>query len=287
MTQSARMWPERAAGRGPMRDVLNRLNRILGVRRPAASVAARAGALDRRRLLLVAAVWVVALPIALMEAIDQPVAQAFRAGAPALISFMAWVTEWGESQWYLVPTGVAALALFTVAPRAHGLRRAVLRWLAQANLFVFANIAISGIVVNVIKIAIGRARPRLFFADGAFGASPLSIGYDYASFPSGHSATAFSLAFALGAIVPATLPWLLGFASLIALSRVAVTAHWVGDTVAGAGLSLITMLLLRHWFAGRGLVFTIATDGRTVPARCGRLLGAALARPRRGGAGAE
>jgi undecaprenyl-diphosphatase len=229
-------------------------------------------------MLLVAAIWIVALPIALMEAVDQPVARAFRSGAPELISFMQWVTRWGESQWYLVPTGVAAVALFAAAPRAHGLRRAVLRWLAQANLFVFANIAASGIAVNVIKVIIGRARPRLFFAEGAFGATPLSIGYDYASFPSGHTATAFSLAFALGAIARPALPWLLAFASLIALSRVAVTAHWVGDTVAGAGLSLITMLLLRHWFAGRGLVFNITTDGRTVPARSGRLVGAALRR---------
>jgi undecaprenyl-diphosphatase len=254
------------------------LVRILGVRRPAAPAMARAASLDRRQLLLVAAIWVVALPIALMLAIDQPAARAFRSGAPALIDVMAWVTEWGESQWYLVPSGVAAIALFALAPRAHGVRRAVLRWLAQASLFVFANVAVSGIVVNVFKIIVGRARPRLFFVDGAFGVTPLSLGYDYASFPSGHSATAFALAFALGAIWRPARPWLLAFACLIALSRVAVTAHWVGDTVAGGGVALIVMLLLRHWFASHGLVFTIVADGVTLPARCGRLVGAALAR---------
>lgn len=260
-------------------DTWRRFGRVVGVRRPAASAVARAAALDRRRLLLVAAIWVVALPIALMEAIDQPVARAFRDGAPVLLGFMEWVTEYGESQWYLVPTGVAAIVLFWAAAHARGpLRRAVLRWLAQASLFVLATIATSGIAVNVIKVIIGRARPRLFFSDGAFGAEPLSFGYDYASFPSGHSATAFALAFAVGAIARPALPWLLGFAGLIALSRVAVTAHWVGDTVAGGGVALLAMLCLRHWFACRGLVFTIAADGRTLLARSGRLVGAALAR---------
>jgi membrane-associated phospholipid phosphatase len=171
------------------------------------------------------------------------------------------------------------LALFAAAPRAHGVRRAVLRWLAQANLFVFANVALSGIVVDIIKVVIGRARPNVFLADGAFGAEPLSLAYDYTSFPSGHTATAFAFAFALGAIARPAVPWLLGFAGLIALSRVAVTAHWVGDTVAGAGVALITMLLLRHWFAGNGLVFTIRQDGRTITSRAGRLVGAAFTRP--------
>jgi undecaprenyl-diphosphatase len=262
-----------------MHDALDRLGRILGVRRPAASAAARAAALDRRQLLLVAAIWVVALPLVLMAAIDQPVARAFSTSWPALIAAMDWITQWGESQWYLVPTAAAMVALFAAAPRAHGARRAVLRWLAQANLFVFANVALSGIAVNVIKVIIGRERPNLFLADGEFGAEPLSIGYNYASFPSGHTATAFSLAFALGAIARPALPWLLGFAGLIALSRVAVTAHFVGDTVAGAGVALITMLLLRHWFAGHGLVFTIAQDGRTITSRAGRLVGAAFIHP--------
>jgi hypothetical protein len=43
-------------------------------------------------------------------------------------------------------------------------------------------------------------------------------------------------------------------------------------------VALITMLLLRHWFASNGLVFTIAQDGRTIASRPGRLVGAALTR---------
>jgi undecaprenyl-diphosphatase len=261
-----------------MHDAFDRFARIVGLRRPAASQVARAAALDRRQLLLVAAVWVVALPLVLTAAIDLPVARIFSAAWPTLIDAMDWITQWGESQWYLVPTAAAMVALFAVAPRAHGVRRAVLRWLAQANLFIFANVTVSGIAVNVIKIIIGRPRPSLFLSDGELGVEPFSIAYDYSSFPSGHTATAFSLAFALGAIARPALGWLLGFAGLIALSRVAVTAHWVGDTVAGAGVALITMLLLRHWFASNGLVFTIAQDGRTIPSRPGRLVGAALTR---------
>jgi hypothetical protein len=38
------------------------------------------------------------------------------------------------------------------------------------------------------------------------------------------------------------------------------------------------MLLLRHVFAGNGLVFTIAQDGRTITSRAGRMVGAAFIR---------
>ena len=181
----------------------------------------------------------VAVPVALLLTIDQSVATSFRGAAPGLRDAMEFVTRFGESQWFLVPTGVAAIALFAVAGgEKRPLRRATVRWTAQANLFVFAVIAIAGIGVNVVKVIIGRARPRVFFGEGYFGAEPLTFGSAYASFPSGHTATACALAFAVTMVVPRLRLPLFAFAALIALSRVVVTAHWVGDTVAAAGLEI-------------------------------------------------
>lgn len=236
-------------------------------------------ALDRRQIGIVIAVLIVAVPLALMLAVDQSVAAAFRDAAPGFRNAMEIVTRFGESQWVLVPTAVVALWAFVAASReARPLRRAAFRWIGQTNLFVFVVVALSGIGVNVIKVIIGRARPRVFFGEGFFGVDPLTFGSAYASFPSGHTATACAFAIAVGMIARRTRPLLFAFAALIALSRVAITAHWVGDTVAAAGLALVIALGVRHWFALRGLAFTIAADGRTVLTRPGRLVVAAARR---------
>ncbi len=258
---------------------MDRLGRMLGVRRPAAPAQTRASALDRRQILLVVLVVMIAVPLALMLAVDRSVAVAFRDGPAWFRDAMEEVTRLGESQWFLVPSALAASGLFAAAHSARRpLERATLRWIAQANLFVFAAIALAGIAVNVIKVIIGRARPRVFFGDGFFGVEPLAGGSAYASFPSGHTATAFALAFAVSLVVPRARWPLLAFAATIALSRIAITAHWVGDTVAAAGMSLVIVLCLRHWFASRGLAFTIAADGSTVPTRAGRIVAAEVRR---------
>ncbi|MBL8839482.1 MAG: phosphatase PAP2 family protein [Alphaproteobacteria bacterium] len=258
---------------------LDRLGRTLGVRRPATPARIRATALDRRQIGLAVAVLVVAVPLALMLAVDQSVAIAFRDGSPGFRNAMEAVTRFGESQWVLVPSAVVALSAFVAASREpQPLRRSALRWIGQTNLFVFVVVALSGIGVNVIKVIIGRARPRVFFGDGFFGVDPLTFGSAYASFPSGHTATAFAFAIAVGMIARRTRPFLFAFAALIALSRVAITAHWVGDTVAAAGLALVIALCVRHWFATRGLAFTIRADGQTVLTPSGRLVLAAARR---------
>lgn len=66
------------------------------------------------------------------------------------------------------------------------------------------------------------------------------------SFPSGHSATAFLIAGLLWLTYKSTpLRWLwLGFASIVALSRVGIGAHWPQDIAAGALLGWLTA-----WFA--------------------------------------
>jgi undecaprenyl-diphosphatase len=56
-----------------------------------------------------------------------------------------------------------------------------------------------------------------------------------------------------------TILWI--YALLIAASRVAVTAHYPSDVLAGALVGVAGAWLVRRWFALRGLAFSIAPDG--------------------------
>jgi undecaprenyl-diphosphatase len=96
---------------------------------------------------------------------------------------------------------------------------------------------------DLLKRAFDRARPPEL--DASLGSlAPLP---DNASFPSGHSATAFAAATAIAIISPRLRPWALGIAAAVALSRLYLRVHFPLDVAAGAllgaGLGALCALL--------------------------------------------
>jgi undecaprenyl-diphosphatase len=57
------------------------------------------------------------------------------------------------------------------------------------------------------------------------------------------------------------------YAIAIAVSRVVLLAHFPSDVVAGAAVGVLGVLLVREWFAARGLAFVRDGGGgiRTMP----------------------
>ncbi len=97
-------------------------------------------------------------------------------------------------------------------------------------------VAYSGIACLTLKAAFGRARPWL--GEGPYAFNGLQISDRYNSMPSGHSATAFALATVLARQYPEYKRIFYACASLIALSRVYVHAHWPSDVLVGAALGV-------------------------------------------------
>jgi undecaprenyl-diphosphatase len=52
---------------------------------------------------------------------------------------------------------------------------------------------------------------------------------------------------------------------VIAASRLVLLAHHPSDVVAGALIGVIGAMLVRYWFAARGLLFTIGDHGKILP----------------------
>src|SRR5262249_13175621 len=132
---------------------------------------------------------------------DEMIIQAVQGSQEPVVRFMAWITNIGKSQWYLVPAAIVFLAV-GLYDWSLGGRRAKLRlaFLFGQAAYVFASIALAGIFVNIVKVLLGRSRPNQIDQLGAWHFDPLSFGYDYASFPSGHSAT-------VGAVVGVLIVW--------------------------------------------------------------------------------
>jgi len=159
-----------------------------------------------------------------------------------------------------VPAGLVLIALAAVnSPRLDRMSRAVLAALAVRFGFIFLGVGVPGLVVTVVKRWIGRARPS---AAGPFAYEWFSWRPEYASLPSGHAAAVFSALVAIGALWPRTRPVLWIYALLIAISRVVVSAHYPSDVFAGAACGALGAILVREWFAARGLGFYIGSEGR-------------------------
>jgi len=95
-------------------------------------------------------------------------------------------------------------------------------------------VALSGLVVNVTKVVVDRARPPEHFAAAEVTVyTPMGVPPDR-SFPSGHAQTAFGVATYLSCLYPPAAAALLATAGLVALSRVALGVHFPSDIVVGA-----------------------------------------------------
>jgi membrane-associated phospholipid phosphatase len=169
------------------------------------------------------------------------------------------ITDFGRSGWVLVPTGVLIAVIALVAsPALDHMTRAVLAAIVTRIGFVFLAVGVPGLFVAIVKRFIGRVRPS---PAGPFAYEPFHWRPDFASLPSGHTTTAFATLVAVGALFPRARPYLWGFALLIAASRIAVSAHFASDVLAGAAVGALGAWWVRDWFALRRLGFVVTRDG--------------------------
>lgn len=105
--------------------------------------------------------------------------------------------------------------------------------------------AFAGLLGQFVKHLIGRPRPRLAEV-ATFPVGPsFASGYD--SFPSGHAASSFAVAFVLAHYYPRGKLFFYAAAVLISFSRIYTGSHYASDTFGGAGLGLFSAALLLQW----------------------------------------
>jgi membrane-associated phospholipid phosphatase len=130
--------------------------------------------------------------------------------------------------------------------------------------FLFIAIGLPSLFDTIVKRLIGRARPYIEPRGNPFFYKPFSWSPEYASMPSGHATTAAAAAIAIGAIWPRSRIVMWAYALIIMFTRVVINVHHVSDVIAGGLVGVIGALMVRRWFAARGLVF-FAQDLRPFP----------------------
>lgn len=167
------------------------------------------------------------LPLALLAHwyADVAVARWAIAQGDALSKPFDGLSRLAESHYWLVPSVLLWIYWRWIRPRPQWALRALFMWVA---------IAFSGLAVNVIKIIFGKARPLMLRNEDFFGFTWFNVSPDFASFPSGHTTTAFTIATVLALLFPRYWVWFYMYGLLMALSRVFSWWHYPSDVMTGA-----------------------------------------------------
>lgn len=200
--------------------------------------------------------------IAALHLLDRPIS-VWGQGLPDNVrAVFFWITQWGKSDWILVPTFIAWLAAWLLSLLTRDNLRLALQELAALAGFIFLGVGLPGLAATLLKRAIGRGRPETWTSD-----VPLSFqsfnwsAYDHQSFPSGHSTTAFALAVVVAFLWPRAFWPAMLFAAAIAVSRIIVGEHYPTDITAGALLGVLGAYAVRRLFVSRGWLFAATASG--------------------------
>lgn len=158
---------------------------------------------------------------------------------PALVETFRRITVLGDGLWpgVLLPLAVACCWLAGRLAGWAGWRA----WALRAS-YVWLAWAASGLLANLLKLAIGRLRPRDLFERGLYGFEPFNFHAN--SFPSGHGQTVWAVAAALWFLWPRLWPIWLAYALLVSASRIVISVHFFADVVFGAYLGIAAAVLL-------------------------------------------
>lgn len=233
------------------------------VRTPSHSRRAEAAQRSARHVLLLVVI-VGAVIITLMYAVDvAEISLMPPRGTPGLW-WVKILTDFGKDEYVLCALGVLLIAVALTAPALRSVPRATLLGFGTRLQYLFLSVVLSVAVGEVIKWVVGRGRPFVGGKANAFNFQHFAGTEAYSSFPSGHSITAFALAFAVSAVWPRARVAMLAYALIIVATRLVLLAHHPSDVVAGAAVGIIGAMAMRYWFAARRLGFAIDRDGTVV-----------------------
>ncbi len=148
------------------------------------------------------------------------------------------VSKLGEAHWYLVPAACVWAWCFFSGNRPYA------RHVAGR---VFLTVAVTGIMVLLLKMLFGRTRPELLIDGGEYAFTFFALDGEWLSFPSGHATTTAAFAGAMAMIWPRWTGLFLAYALLIGATRVIVGAHFPSDVIAGLMLGWGTAMALHVW----------------------------------------
>jgi len=217
--------------------------------------AARGATHFSRRFPWTAATLGVSLACAILIAFfDMRLAHALRNNLPPeTFGFFKVLTDIGlTGLWYVLAATMLLGARILAGFSSTIVRHDQFMNLARSAWFMILSMASSALLVQLIKFAFGRYRPRYLFDEGLYGFDPFGVHMAMYSFPSGHTQTVVAAMTALTLIYPRYNLLYILVAVLIGSSRALASIHYPSDVLMGAYVGFAVTMALRWLFERNG-----------------------------------
>ena len=149
------------------------------------------------------------------------------------------ITILGDAKWYYGLLITAFIFVYFIKKNKLFTRRVI---------YIFFSLITAGIVNTAIKWLAGRHRPKNLFDHDLYGFSFFGMGYELTSFPSGHTSVVFCIATAISILFPRLCLPVFITALIIGMSRVIITSHFLSDVISGAGVGIISAIVVKYCF---------------------------------------
>jgi len=167
------------------------------------------------------------------------------------VHFARWVQRHLDLLRIVTDFGLYPFYILFLALLAYGLARGTVWMQRLAQAYILAQLLGSVLVVRVMKMALGRARPDATPLPG-FESDWAGFSWDSAhhSFPSGHTADIVTSAIFMALLIRR--PWLASvfivWALILAMTRLALAKHYPSDALAGALVALGACYGVVRWW---------------------------------------
>lgn len=215
--------------------------------------------LVRRRPLVSALVAVSVACVVSIVFFDKPIAQFYRFDArPEVFTAFKYFSGLANVVPYFAVAAILLLVCRLISYyRIGAIVRDRVDRISNACVFFVLSVAISGIAVNVMKVVIGRPRPKFWLQDGTYAFQPFSFDFPANAFPSGHSQAIWAIAISLVLIYPRYDLAYVAIAVLVSASRFITYDHYLADVLFGSFLGIASPILVKQYvFDRRGVPFT-------------------------------
>jgi membrane-associated phospholipid phosphatase len=176
-----------------------------------------------------------------------------------------FISHLGNSGLVLWPSGLGLIALYWIWRYSTGTVKHLVAALMVRFGIIFLAVGVPGLLVAIVKRLIGRARPTFIEEMGHLTFTPFAQSSYFASFPSGHTTTAFAFAAAAGALWPAARIPLFILAAVIGVTRVTIGVHYPSDVFMGALIGSLGAWLIVRLFAAQRRGFAVGAEGAIRP----------------------
>lgn len=156
--------------------------------------------------------------------------------------FLYWITALGQWKIYIPIFIISSLYFRILAKNPDAEKKS---W------FLLTCILATTFLNFILKVAIGRARPELFFSSHTYGFYFFQLKDAYWSMPSGHAMTISALASGFGVVFKRSFYALLLVILLVLSSRVLLTYHYVADVLTAYYIAVLAVGLIASFFRSK------------------------------------